>query len=79
MNGLALIVRTYMVDLLVITSYMINDYLSNQTVLPRRQYVVKLHICKKYQDAMSHNYLPDTVDTYPFDPLGHKYSSQQNR
>jgi hypothetical protein len=55
MNGLAVIVRTCMGNLLVITSYMVNDYLSNQTLMPGSQYVVKLHIRKKYQEAMLRN------------------------
>ena len=57
MNSHAVIVRTYMGDLLVITSHMVNDYLSNQTLLPGSQYVVKLHIHKKYQEAMLYKYL----------------------
>ena len=57
MNGRAVIVRTYMDDLLVITSYVVNDYLSNQTLLSGRQYVVKLYIHKKYQEAMLCNNL----------------------
>ena len=44
-----------MSDLLVIISYMVNGYLSNQTLLPGSQYVVKLHIHKKYQEAMLRN------------------------
>ena len=44
MNDRAVIVRTYMGNLLVITSYMVNDYLSNQTLMPGSQYVVNLHI-----------------------------------
>ena len=55
MNGRAVIVRTYMGDILVITSYMVNDNLSNQTLLPGSQYVVKLYIHKKYQEAMLRN------------------------
>ena len=51
----AIIVRTYMGDLVVITSYIVNDYLSNQTLLPRSQYIAKLHIRKKYQEGMPHN------------------------
>ena len=57
MNGRTVIVRTYMGDLLGITSYMVNDYLSNQILLPGSQYVVKLHIRQKYQEAMLRNVL----------------------
>ena len=62
MNGCAVIVRTYMGDIIVITSNMVNDYLSNQTLLSGIQYVVKLHIHKKYQEAMLRNDL-DRVST----------------
>ena len=55
MNGRAFIVRTYMGDLLLVTSYMVNDYLNSQTLLPGSQYEVKLYIRKKYQEAMLHN------------------------
>ena len=63
MNGRTVIVRNYMGDLLVITSYMVNGYLSNQTVLSGSQYVVKLHMWKKYQEAMLRNDL-ERVSTW---------------
>ena len=61
MNGRAVTVRIYMGDPLVITSYMVNDYLSNHTVMPGSQYVVKLHTRKLYQEAMLHMFIPHTL------------------